>query len=209
VFTVDEQVVVAAPAARVWELLSDPRSVVDCVPGARLTSYTDDGAFEGAMTVRFGPMRVEFTGSGTVEYDPPARRGTITAKGRDGRGRTRFGVVAAFVVSDTVAADTAAAATAASSLLTLDGEIRLTGPLAATIEGGASAVVTDMSQEFARAVAARAAEDRAPEAAGAPGGVPVRVWLRGAVFGARAALRRVWGLLTRRGRGGRERTSVG
>ena len=192
--TVDEQLEVASPPSEVWRLLSDPRAVVECVPGARLAEYSDDGTFEGVVTVKFGPLRVEFTGSGTLEFDSSAMRGRITAKGKDGRGKTRVGAVASFVVTGT--------ADLGASVLALDGTIKLTGPLAATIEGGASAVVKGMSRQFAESLARRCAVLASEQAGYVPNEIPVRVWLRGAVSGLRAALRLAWGAVVRRIRKG-------
>lgn len=189
--TVEEKLEVASPASQVWELLSDPRSVVACVPGARLTDYTDTGEFTGAMTVKFGPLRVGFSGGGTLEFHSVEQTGRITAEGRDGRGKTRFEAVASFAVLD---------AGRGTSFVTLAGEVKITGPLAGTIEGGAMAVVKDMSRQFAESVASRCtpqgallvvgaeATDAATVAPG-PGGIPARIWLRGATSALRTAIR--------------------
>lgn len=44
----------------VWDLLSDPRAVVGCVPGAALGEEHEDGTFDGTLTVEFAPTKVTF-----------------------------------------------------------------------------------------------------------------------------------------------------
>ena len=40
---VNERIDVSAAPRVVWDLLSNPRAVVDCVPGAALGEHHDDG----------------------------------------------------------------------------------------------------------------------------------------------------------------------
>src|SRR5580658_6780644 len=53
---------VSEPIDKVWALLSDPRKVVSCVPGAKLTEAVDDRTFKGAISVKVGPSLTEFKG---------------------------------------------------------------------------------------------------------------------------------------------------
>ena len=57
---VNEQIDVPSAPRIVWDLLSDPRAVVDCVPGAALGEQQEDGSFDAALTVKFGPAKVTF-----------------------------------------------------------------------------------------------------------------------------------------------------
>src|SRR5688572_7470033 len=49
-----------ASPREVWNLLSDPQAVVECVPGAALGEAHEDGSFDGSLAVKFGPAKVTF-----------------------------------------------------------------------------------------------------------------------------------------------------
>ena len=40
---------------QVWSLLSDPRRVAACVPGAKITEQVDEKTYKGAISVKVGP----------------------------------------------------------------------------------------------------------------------------------------------------------
>lgn len=125
----------------VWTVLSDPYAVVQCVPGARLTSVTDTGEFEGNLVIRFGPMRVPFHGRGRFDLSPEQCSGNLTARGADDKGGARFQATMHFQLR---AAETAGA----KSVISLEGRVDLMGKLAGMIERGAATVVSDMMAEF-------------------------------------------------------------
>jgi carbon monoxide dehydrogenase subunit G len=148
VIEVDEKFEVAAAPATVWELLSDPRAVVGCVPGASITAVNDDGSMETALTVKFGPIGVSFQAHAEMELDAPAMQGQLTARGRDKQGGARFQASATFSV---VAAE-------GGSEVSTHGEVDISGRLASMIEGGAGVVAKRMSAQFAECLRARCAE---------------------------------------------------
>ena len=76
---VNEQVDVPAAPRTVWELLSDPRAVVDCVPGAALGDQLEDGSFDASVTIKFGPAKVTFRAKVTLELDTAAMVGHVTS----------------------------------------------------------------------------------------------------------------------------------
>ena len=57
---VNEQVYAPAAPQTVWELLSHPEAVVECVPGASLGEHHEDGTFDAGIVVKFGPAKVTF-----------------------------------------------------------------------------------------------------------------------------------------------------
>ena len=73
---VNEHIEVPAAPRIVWDLLSDPRAVVECVPGAALGDEHEDGSFDATLTVKFGPAKVAFHAQVALELDPPAMTGT-------------------------------------------------------------------------------------------------------------------------------------
>ncbi len=55
---ISERVEVPAAPRIVWDVLSDPRAVVDCMPGAKLGDRLEDGSYDATLTVKFGPAKV-------------------------------------------------------------------------------------------------------------------------------------------------------
>ncbi|MDQ3154536.1 MAG: SRPBCC domain-containing protein [Actinomycetota bacterium] len=77
---------VSAPVDAVWVTLLDLEQVVPCMPGAALTSHTDE-EFAGTVKVRLGPISLQYKGTGKfTETDASAHKAVIEASGRDARG---------------------------------------------------------------------------------------------------------------------------
>jgi carbon monoxide dehydrogenase subunit G len=58
----DQQVVIPAPADRVWDFLMDIPAVSRCVPGVESIERIDDDTFLGSLKVKVGPIGVTLTG---------------------------------------------------------------------------------------------------------------------------------------------------
>src|SRR5687767_7287282 len=96
---INERIEVPSAAPRVvWDLLSDPKDVVGCVPGATLGEEHEDGSFDGSMTVKFGPARVTFKARIELDLDESTMTGKVTARGKDNQGGTRFRATMGFEV---------------------------------------------------------------------------------------------------------------
>ncbi len=146
---VDERFEVPAEPGTVWGVLSDPHVVVGCVPGAALLDEHDDGSFDAALTVKFGPMNIAFHALVTLELDDAAMQGRLTAQGKDKQGGAKFRATATFDVAEQPGQG--------GSVVTTHGTVDITGRLASLIEGGAALVVKRMSAEFAERLAERCA----------------------------------------------------
>ena len=72
VIEISERIEVPAAPGAVWHVLSDPRAVVDCVPGAELGERQEDGSYEAVLTVKFGPAKVAFRTKVALELDEAA-----------------------------------------------------------------------------------------------------------------------------------------
>src|SRR3954451_15629843 len=93
---VNEQFDVPSSPERVWTVLSDPPAVVSCVPGAAIVGQNDDGSFDVALTVKFGPLRIVFQSRVTMELDDATHEGRIVGQGRDKQGATKIRGTATF-----------------------------------------------------------------------------------------------------------------
>jgi carbon monoxide dehydrogenase subunit G len=158
--SIAEEIAVPSPPDRVWAVVSDPLAVVSCIAGAELGAVHDDGSFDGTLLVKFGALRVKFAARLTLELGEATREGRLSARGRDGQGATRFSGGATFRV--------AGDQEPGRSLVTMAGEVNLTGKLASLIESGAGVVVSRMTKEFSAALIERCAVPDVPAIASVP-----------------------------------------
>ena len=146
---VNEQIEVASDPQTVWNLLSDPRAVVECLEGAALGDRNDDGSYDASITVKFGPARVAFRANVALELDPAGRTGHVTSRGKDKQGGARFQTKMTFRVEDRVDPP--------GSRIPIDAQVEITGKLASMIETGAQMVVKRMTKDFSEQLANRLA----------------------------------------------------
>ena len=145
---VNERIEVASTPRTVWDLLSDPRAVIDCVPGATLGEQHEDGSFDATLTVKFGPAKVTFKAKVALEMDPAAMTGRVDARGRDNQGGTRVHAKMTFGVEQSQPQGAA---------IPIAAQVEISGRLATLVESGANFVVKRMTSEFTERVAARCA----------------------------------------------------
>jgi carbon monoxide dehydrogenase subunit G len=86
---IEKSFVVKAPAAAVWDFLTDPVKVASCLPGAAITGKEEDGqTWGGTMTVKVGPVTASYRGKLRFErLDAAAREAEIAASGQETRGK--------------------------------------------------------------------------------------------------------------------------
>ena len=147
---VNERVDVPSAPKTVWDLLSDPRAVVDCVPGATLGDQHQDGSFDAGVTVKFGPAKVSFKAKVALELNAAEMSGNVTSRGKDNQGGARFQTTMTFKVVEQ--------SEAPGSTILIAAQVEISGRLATLIETGASLVVKRMTAEFSQRLAARCAE---------------------------------------------------
>jgi carbon monoxide dehydrogenase subunit G len=131
---------VPAPPDTAWDLLLDVPRVVPCMPGAELTEVVDDSNWKAKVAVKLGPVSLTFaTDVKREQVDEAARRVTLSAAGREMRGRG------------------AARATVESSLSSTNGgtrvdivtDLSLTGPAAQYGRGMVADVSSQLIGRFA------------------------------------------------------------
>ena len=76
------------PPEQAWEELMNIPQVAACVPGAELTDSLPDDAFKGKMTLKLGPIALNFQGTVQItERDDANRTALLLGKGSDAKGR--------------------------------------------------------------------------------------------------------------------------
>src|SRR5262245_7401930 len=126
--SIHEEIAIATPPEVLWPILSDPATVASCIPGAALTKSGDGGVYQGTMRVKFGPTLAVFRGEAKLAYDHSARRCTIQGRGIDGRGASRAN-----------ASGTVEAIGHDTTLLKVEGQFNVTGPLETFANAGGGA----------------------------------------------------------------------
>jgi len=86
--TIEKEFDVQEPIPKVWEYLSDPTKIVECVPGASLTEKIDDKNFKGQVTSSFGPVKASYNGEIKItEIDAVNHKMNLVGKGLDSKGK--------------------------------------------------------------------------------------------------------------------------
>src|SRR5437773_4379967 len=132
VIEINERVEVPAAPRIVWNVLSDPRAVVDCVPGAKLGDRLEDGSYDTTLTVKFGPTQVTFRAKVALELDGTAMIGHVSSRGRDDQGGTRVKTAMTFQV--------VAGQAPGPSVVPIDAQVEISRRLAWVVETGAALV---------------------------------------------------------------------
>jgi carbon monoxide dehydrogenase subunit G len=79
---------VKEPVEQVWSLLSDPKRVATCVPGAKITEQVDENTYKGTISVKVGPSATDYKGElQIVRRDAETRELEMIGKGQDVKGR--------------------------------------------------------------------------------------------------------------------------
>lgn len=144
---VNERIDVPASPREVWKLLSNPRDVIDCVPGAALGDEHEDGSFDATVVVKFGPAKVTFKAQVALVLDAATMTGQVSSKGKDNQGGTRFNAKMTFGVVEQ--------AEPPGSAIDIKANVEISGRLASLVESGAKLVVKYMTGEFSKRLAAR------------------------------------------------------
>lgn len=132
-----------------WEVLSDPNAVVECVDGASLGAIDEDGWHHAGLAVKFGPARVTFRARFVLELDSASRSGTVRSRGKDTQGGTRIHADMSFRIIE--------GDEAAGSAVLIEASTEVTGRLSSVVEAGAAYVVERMTADFTRRLAERLA----------------------------------------------------
>ena len=131
------------PPAQAWETLLDVRRVAPCMPGATL-DHVDGGAFTGRVTLKVGPLRLDYRGEARIaEQDAATRRLVIAARGREARGSGTADATVTATLADS----------SGGTRVALDTDLALTGRPAQFGRGLIAEVGGGLVGQFARRLA--------------------------------------------------------
>jgi uncharacterized protein len=131
---------VPAPPEQAWGLLLDVPRIVPCMPGAELKETVDDSNWKADVAVKLGPVSLKFaTDVKREEVDEAARRVTLSANGREMRGR---GAARAKVESSLAAAN-------GGTRVDIVTDLNLSGPAAQYGRGMVADVSSQLIRRFA------------------------------------------------------------
>jgi carbon monoxide dehydrogenase subunit G len=131
---------VTEPPDKVWKFFDDIPQVAACLPGAELTDDLGDDKYKGKVSIRMGPVRMQFAGTAEIkERDDAAKRIVVDAAGADEKGR---GQAAMSVTANVVA-------TARGSKVEVAQDLQLSGAAAQYGRGMISDVTSVLMRDFA------------------------------------------------------------
>jgi uncharacterized protein len=130
----------------VWAFFQDIPQVAACLPGAELTDDLGDDKYLGRVSIRMGPVKLQFNGNADiVERDEAAKKIVVDAAGADERGRGQ----ASLMVTATLAS------VGRGTRVDLQQDLQLSGAAAQYGRGMISDVTTVLMGQFATNMQAR------------------------------------------------------
>jgi uncharacterized protein len=138
------EMVVPASVEDAWAVMLDIERVAPCLPGASIDGSEGD-EYRGTMKIKLGPITSSFAGTLKVdEADEAARRAVLSARARESRGQ---GTATATITSTMAPADE-------GTRVTVETDLRVTGPAASFGRGVMQDVSARLMGQFAECLAA-------------------------------------------------------
>ncbi|WP_028276806.1 SRPBCC family protein [Arthrobacter sp. I3] len=157
---IDSTFSVVAPINQVWDTLMDFERVAGCLPGARILNKLSDDAYQVGMTVKLGPVTMQYKGLlNVIERNAPEHRAVLGGKAQETRGQGTAEATVTLVLAED------GAATRGS----VSADLALSGKAAAMGKGVIGSVTEQMMSLFAKNLQAMLTE-AAPPAQEAPAG---------------------------------------
>jgi len=159
---IDSTFSVVAPINQVWDTLMDFEKVAGCLPGARILNQLSDDAYQVGMTVKLGPVTMQYKGLlNVIERNAPEHRAVLGGKAQETRGQGTAEATVTLVLAED------GAATRGS----VSADLALSGKAAAMGKGVIGSVTEQMMSLFAKNLQAMLTEAAppAPETPAGPG----------------------------------------
>lgn len=85
---IDSNFSVVAPIDKVWDTLMDFERVAGCLPGAQILNKLSDDAYQVGMTVKLGPVNMQYKGLlNVLERNAAEHRAVLGGKAQETRGQ--------------------------------------------------------------------------------------------------------------------------
>ncbi len=150
---IDSTFSVVAPIGQVWDTLMDFERVAGCLPGAKILNKLSEDAYQVGMTVKLGPVTMQYRGLlNVIERNASEHRAVLAGKAQETRGQG----TAEATVTLTLAEDGAATRGSVSA------DLALSGKAAAMGKGVIGSVTEQMMSLFAKNLQAMLAEGAPP-----------------------------------------------
>lgn len=192
-FKIEERFEVQAPVERVWEYMTDPQRVVQCLPGAQLLEVKDDQSFLGSIKVKVGPLAMSYKGQAKfTELNEETHQVRMVGDAREvgGSGSTKVSMLS-----------TMSALPNGGSEVTVNAEVDLVGKIVQFGRGMIEEVSRQMFRQFSACVRKQleVAEEETspPETAAPPAPPPAPPPEPQAVAVAPLASRALWAIIVR------------
>ncbi|MEY9776707.1 SRPBCC family protein [Arthrobacter sp. MW3 TE3886] len=157
---IDSTFSVVAPINQVWDTLMDFERVAGCLPGARILNKLSDDAYQVGMTVKLGPVTMQYKGLlNVLERNSTEHRAVLGGKAQETRGQGTAEATVTLVLAED------GAATRGS----VSADLALSGKAAAMGKGVIGSVTEQMMSLFAKNLQAMLTE-AAPSASETPAG---------------------------------------
>lgn len=155
---IDSTFSVVAPIDTVWDAIMDFERVAGCVPGARILNKLSDDAYQVGMTVKLGPVNMQYKGLlNVIERNAAEHRAVLGGKAQETRGQGTADATVTLLLTEEAGGTTRG---------TVNAELSLSGKAAAMGKGVIGSVTEQMMALFASNLQAMIA------APGAPGSSP-------------------------------------
>lgn len=174
---IDSSFSVVAPIGKVWDTLMDFERVAGCLPGAQILNKLSDDAYQVGMTVKLGPVNMQYRGLlNVLERNAAEHRAVLGGKAQETRGQGTAEAKVTLALAEegtttrgTVSADLALSGKAAAMGKSVIGSVteQMMGLFAANLQAMLAEPTVGESPTVAAASTAAAP---APPAAPAPAG---------------------------------------
>jgi carbon monoxide dehydrogenase subunit G len=161
---IDSTFSVVAPIDKVWDTLMDFERVAGCVPGAQILNKLSDDAYQVGMTVKLGPVNMQYRGLlNVIERNAEEHRAVLGGKAQETRGQGTAEATVTLVLAEEPGGVTKGTVTAG---------LTLSGKAAAMGKGVIGSVTEQMMALFAGNLQDMLAEPAAGEAAAEEASTP-------------------------------------
>lgn len=139
---IDSAFSVVAPIETVWDTIMDFERVAGCVPGAKILNKLSDDAYQVGMTVKLGPVNMQYKGLlNVIERNAAEHRAVLGGKAQETRGQGTAEATVTLQLAEEAGGTTRG---------TVSADLSLSGKAAAMGKGVIGSVTEQMMALFAQ-----------------------------------------------------------